>query len=94
MSTNLSLAATNSSSQLTPKKSLLKSFISNFTSETFFAEIASIALYPADFGSSGTLMKSDSITNYFKDFLKDLVITTLSWLLINPNNFGFKIIKL
>jgi hypothetical protein len=71
----LSLAV-NNPSQSVQQKSLLKSFISNFTSENFFAEIASVSLYPADFGSSGTLMKSDSITNYFKEFLKDLVITT------------------
>ena len=61
------------------QKSLLKSFISNFTSETFFAEIVSLVLYPADFGNSATLMKSDSIIDYFRSFLKDIVLTATKY---------------
>ena len=71
----LSLVA-NGGSQTMSQKSLLKSFISNFTSESFFSDITSLALYPADFGNSGILMKSDSIVDCFRNFLKDIVITT------------------
>jgi hypothetical protein len=57
-------------------KSLLKSFISNFTSDSFFSEIISVALYPADFGGNGSILRSDSIVDYLKTFLKDVIQTT------------------
>jgi len=77
--------ATNTNNLVTPQsqKSLLKSFISNFTSESFFTDITSLALYPADFGSSGNLMKSDSIVDYFKTFLKDVIQTAIKYNFIN-----------
>jgi len=74
----LSLAGNLPAKQVS-QKSLLKSFISNFTSETFFSEIVSLALYPADFGNNGTLMKTDSIIDYFRSFLKDIVITATKY---------------
>jgi hypothetical protein len=69
------LSLVSNANALTPQKSLLKSFISNFTSENFFSEIASLALFPADFGSNGSLMKSDSIIDYLRNFLKDIILT-------------------
>jgi len=75
MSTALSLVQP---SNIIPQnqKSLLKSFISNFTSESFFSEIVSVALYPADFGNSGSLMRTETIVDYINNFLKDLVQIT------------------
>jgi len=76
--TQLSLASSNNS-MVTPQKSLLKAFISNFTSESFFSDIASLALFPADFGNSGTIMNSDSIIDNFKKFLKDVTMTAAKY---------------
>ena len=73
MTTNLSLVST--ASNPLHQRSLLKSFISNFTSDTFFSEIVSIALYPADFGNSSSLLRSESIVEYIRSFLKDITQT-------------------
>lgn len=70
--TSLALVNTTNASGL-QQRSLLKSFISNYTSETFFSEIISIALYPADFGSGSSLMRKESIIDYIRSFLKDIV---------------------
>lgn len=59
-------------SNVSNQKSLLKSFISRFTSDEFFSDIISLALFPADFGNSGSLMKSDTIVTYINTFLKDI----------------------
>lgn len=69
--TSLSLVSSPTQNPL-QQKSLLKSFIANFTSDTFFADIVSVALYPADFGTSNSILKSESIIEYIRSFLKDI----------------------
>jgi len=76
MTSQISLVNSSSPNIVPTQKSLLKSFISNFTSDTFFAEIASLALYPADFSNNSSLVKADSIIEFLKKFLKDITITT------------------
>ena len=52
-------------------KTLLKAFISTFTSEDFIVDIVRITLHPSDFGNF-TSDKSNSVIEYIKDFLKGL----------------------
>jgi hypothetical protein len=53
---------------------LLKSFVSLFTSEDFFTELIRISLYPSDFGVLPT--RQQTFVGYLQDFLKDLGATT------------------
>lgn len=71
----MTLALVNNTAVPQQNKSLLKSFISNFASESFFTDIISLALYPADFGSSNTIVKSETIIDSIKFYLKDLTQT-------------------
>ncbi len=72
----MSLALVSNVAKTNGNKSLLRSFISNFTSEEFFSDIVGTALFPADFGNGSSLLKSDSIIEYLRNFLKDVVKTT------------------
>lgn len=72
----------NVTAPINQQKSLLKSFISNFTSDEFLSNIVSVALYPADFGKSGSILRSESIVDYLRVFLKD--ITTI----VQQHNFS------
>lgn len=47
-----------------------KSFMRMFTSDTVFADILKLALYPSDFGKLST--SSTTITKYMRNFLKEL----------------------
>jgi len=60
----------NFSSQKDPK-TLLKAFISTFTSEDFLVDIIRITLHPSDFGNFVS-DKSNSVIDYIRDFLKGL----------------------
>lgn len=53
------------------QKTLLKTFISTFTSEEFIVDLIRITLHPADFGNLIS-DKSNSVTDYVKSFLKGL----------------------
>lgn len=71
LATNLSLVSNNA--MVTQNQlSLLKAFVSRFTSDTLFSEIVSIGLFPADFGTTSSLLKKESIIDYIKSFLKDI----------------------
>jgi len=59
----------------TQQRSLLKSFIGNFTTDNFFSEIVAVSLYPSDFGNGNNISNTDSIVDYIKLFLKDIVVT-------------------
>ena len=65
--TNLVLSA-----PVQQQRSLLKSFIGNFTTDNFFSEIVAVSLYPSDFGNG----KTDSIVDYIRSFLKDITAIT------------------
>lgn len=86
MTTSLSLvSSTNTSTQ---QRSLLKAFMSNFTSETFFSEIVSVALFPADFGNSGTILGTESIVDSIRNFLKDVIHTSQKYSFANYNQIN------
>ena len=70
--TQTSLSLVSQPQNPTQQRSLLKSFISNFTSDIFFSDIVSVALYPADFGNSSGILQSQSIIEYIRSFLKDI----------------------
>ena len=53
------------------QRTLLKAFISTFTSEEFMIDLARIILHPSEFGAF-TSEKSNSAIDYIKDFLKGL----------------------
>lgn|GEM_PF-1606036 len=53
------------------QKTLLKAFISTFTSEEFMVDLVRIVLYPSEFGAF-TSERSNSAIDYIRDFLKDL----------------------
>lgn len=75
--------ALNGSNNVDQQKSLLKSFISNFASEQFFTDIVTLALYPADFGSSNIVVKSETIIDSIKSYLKDVVQTCYQYNFVN-----------
>ena len=50
------------------QNSLLKAFISKFTSDDFFIDLVKLTLYPADFGTTQT----NKTVDYIKDFLFDI----------------------
>lgn len=64
-------------------KTLLKAFISTFTSEDFIVDIIRITLHPSEFGSFSS-DKSNSVVDYMKSFLKEL--NNISYKLQLPNN--------
>jgi len=49
------------------QKTLLKAFVSTFTSEEFMTDLVRITLHPSEFGSIST-GKSNSTIDYIKDF--------------------------
>ena len=53
------------------QRTLLKAFISTFTSEEFMIDLVRIVLHPSEFGAF-TSEKSNSAIDYIKDFLKGL----------------------
>ena len=53
------------------QKTLLKAFISTFTSEGFMVDLVRITLHPSEFNSFSS-EKSNSTIDYIKDFLKVL----------------------
>lgn len=53
------------------QKTLLKAFVSTFTSEEFMVDLVKITLHPSEFGAFST-EKSNSAIDYIKDFLKTL----------------------
>lgn len=53
------------------QKTLLKAFISTFTSEEFMVDLVRITLHPSEFGAF-TSERSNSAIDYIKDFLKGL----------------------
>ena len=52
-------------------KTLLKAFISTFTSEDFIVDIIRVTLYPSEFGAFSS-DKTNSVVEYIKSFLKEL----------------------
>jgi len=57
------------------QKTLLKAFVSTFTSEEFMVDLVRITLHPSEFGSF-TSEKANSAIDYIRDFLKTLGDTT------------------
>lgn len=53
------------------QRTLLKAFITTFTSEEFMTDLVRIVLHPSEFGAF-TSEKSNSAIDYIKDFLKGL----------------------
>ena len=53
------------------QRTLLKAFISTFTSEDFMVDLVRIILHPSEFGAF-TSEKSNSAIDYIKDFLKGM----------------------
>ena len=53
------------------QKTLLKAFVSTFTSEDFMTDLVRITLHPSEFGAF-TSEKSNSAIDYIRDFLKVL----------------------
>ena len=53
------------------QKTLLKAFVSTFTSEEFMVDLVRIILHPSEFGAF-TSEKSNSAIDYIRDFLKGL----------------------
>ncbi len=75
------------SSTIKDSKTLLKAFISTFTSEDFIVDIIRVTLYPSEFGNF-SLGKTNSTVEYISDFLKEL--STLIYRLQVPN---FRVIQ-
>ncbi len=53
------------------KRSLLKSFVSNYVSEDFLSLITSVSLYQSDFSSVSSNNKNNTVSSYIKKFLFD-----------------------
>ena len=53
-------------------ESILRSFINSFIKDDFFVDIVNIGLYPSEF-TNVTFSKENSMSNYIKNFLNDLV---------------------
>ena len=60
------------------QKTLLKAFVSTFTSEEFMVDLVKITLHPSEFGAFST-EKSNSAIDYIKDFLKTLGEMARQW---------------
>jgi hypothetical protein len=59
------------SSVIRDQKTLLKAFITTFTSEEFMVDLVKITLHPSEFGTFSS-NKSNSVIDYIRDFLRGL----------------------